>query len=52
LFHTAIVEGAAADQDRTDMLLQKSCEGQFEIAGRRTNPIDCRRLQPISSAAA
>ena len=32
LFTTSVVEGTAADQDRTNMLLRKSCEGRFEIA--------------------
>ena len=32
LFPAAIVEGTGADQDRTDALLGKSCEGHFEIA--------------------
>jgi hypothetical protein len=32
LFGTPGVEGTVADQDRTNMLLRKSCEGRFEIA--------------------
>ena len=32
LFHAAVVKGTGADQDRTDALLRKSCEGRFEIA--------------------
>jgi hypothetical protein len=32
LFHSPVVEGTAADQDRTNMLFRKNCEGYFEIA--------------------
>jgi len=32
LFHPPVEEGAAADQDPTNAVLQKSCEGRFEIA--------------------
>jgi hypothetical protein len=34
LFHPPVEEGAAAgaDQDRTNVLLRKTCEGRFEIA--------------------
>ena len=32
LFHVPIVEGTAADQDRTNVLLREICEGRFEIA--------------------
>ena len=52
LFHAPIVEGTVADQDCTNMLLRKSCEGRFEIAvgsGIRNNELQaqraCRRLQ-------
>ena len=52
LFHAPIVEGAAADQDRTNMLLQKTCEAQFEIAigaGIQNDKLQaqraCRHLQ-------
>src|SRR5262249_35486639 len=31
-FHSMSVEGTVADQDRTNMLLRKSCEGRVEIA--------------------
>src|SRR5277367_5010822 len=31
-FHASAIEGTATDQDRTNMLLRKSCEGRFEIA--------------------
>ena len=32
LFHAPDVEVTGVDQDRTNMLLRKSCEGRFEIA--------------------
>ena len=32
LFHALVVEAAGADQDRTNALLRKSCEGCFQIA--------------------
>jgi hypothetical protein len=32
LFHAPGEEGTATDQDRTNALLRKSCEGRFEIA--------------------
>jgi hypothetical protein len=32
LFRAPIVEGAAADQDRTNVLLRKTREGRFEVA--------------------
>jgi hypothetical protein len=32
LFHAPAEEGTAADQDRTNTLLGKSCESRFEIA--------------------
>jgi hypothetical protein len=31
LFHPPAEEGSVADQDRTNALLRKSCEGRFEI---------------------
>ncbi len=51
LFRAPVVEGADADQDRTNTLLRKSCEGRFEIAigsGIHNNELQaqraCRRL--------
>ena len=32
LFRVLAVEGTVADQDRTNALLRKTCEGRFEIA--------------------
>ena len=32
LFHATVEEGTVAEQDRTNALLRKSCEGRFEIA--------------------
>ena len=32
LFDPPVEENAVADQDRTDALLRKTCEGRFEIA--------------------
>src|SRR6516165_4600389 len=32
LFPAQIEEGAGADQDRSNVLLRKSCEGRFEVA--------------------
>ena len=32
LFHAPVVEGTFVDQDRTSLLLRKSCKGRFEIA--------------------
>jgi len=32
LFHAPGVEATVTDQNRTNALLQKSCEGRFEIA--------------------
>ena len=53
LFYAPGVEGTLADQDRTNALLRKSCEGRFKIAigsGIHNNELlqtqgACRRLQ-------
>jgi hypothetical protein len=48
LFRALVVEGTAEDQDRTDMLLGKSCEGRFEIAigsGINNNELQAQRAR-------
>jgi hypothetical protein len=57
LFHPPVEEGTVADQDRTNMLLRKSCEGRFEIAigsGIHNNELQAqrapRRLQVCDAA--
>jgi hypothetical protein len=37
LFRAPGVEGTVADQDRTNALLRKTCEGRFKIATNSAN---------------
>ena len=48
LLHALGVEGTLADQDRTNALLRKSCEGRFEIA--ISSGIYNKRLQAESAS--
>jgi hypothetical protein len=46
LFLARVVEGTVDDQDRTNALLRKSCEGRFEIAigsGTHNNELKAQR---------
>ena len=48
LFRAPVVEGTDADQDRTNALLRKSCEGRFEIAigsGIHNNELQAQRAR-------
>jgi hypothetical protein len=48
LFHPPVEEGTRADQDRTNVLLRKSCEGRFEIAigsGIHNNELQAQRAR-------
>jgi len=48
LFHPPGEEGTDADQDRTNALLRKSCEGRFEIAigcGIHDNELPAQRAR-------
>ena len=48
LFRAPVVEGTVANQDRTNALLRKSCEGRFEIAvgcGTRNNELLAQRAR-------
>jgi hypothetical protein len=48
LFHVQVLEATGADQDRTNMLLQKGCEGRFEIAigvGIHNNELQAQRAR-------
>jgi hypothetical protein len=48
LFRAQGVEGTGANQDRTDALLGKSCEGHFEIAvgsGIHNNELQAQRAR-------
>ena len=48
LFHAPVVEHTADDQDRTNALLRKSCEGRFEIAigsGIHNNELKAQRVR-------
>ena len=48
LFPTRAEEGTVADQDRTNTLLRKSCEGRFEIAvgsGINDNELQAQRAR-------
>ena len=48
LFRAPVVEGTLADQDRTNALLRKSCEGRFEIAigsGIHNNELQAQRAR-------
>jgi hypothetical protein len=49
VFHAPEVEGTVADQDRTNALLRKSCEGRFEVvvgSGTRKNELNAKRARP------
>ena len=53
LFRALAVEGTVADQDRTNMLLRKSCEGRFEIAigsGIHNNELQARACSGVSES--
>src|SRR5271167_1814156 len=48
LFGAPVVEGTVGDQDRTNALLRKSCEGRFEIAigsGIHNNELQAQRAR-------
>jgi hypothetical protein len=48
LFRASDVEGTVAAQDRTSVLLRKSCEGCFEIAvgsGIHNNELQAQRVR-------
>ena len=48
LFGAPVVKGTVTDQDRTTMLLRKSCEGRFEIAigsGIHNNELQAQRAR-------